>query len=321
MTDIYDRQIKVFGERAQKRLGNSLVLVLGCGALGNLVANNLTRAGVDLRIVDRDLVESSNLHRTLFRLEDEGRSKVEALDEILSKGSISDIEPVFEDFNRFTWKTITKDVDLIVDCLDSMSSRYLLNEVSVKQEIPFIHGSAIRGEGRIKFFDGKNECFMCLYPRVPEPGSLETCRGSGVLNYTTSVVSSIQSSMALNYLADFGVVNRDLVVVDLKEGRFKTIGVRRKEDCDVCQKQKFEIMEGKEDIIVEETCEGYNVVPKNASVDLKKISSTYNGNYNELFTSFAFSGRDIILFENGRMQVNADNAKEARSIYSKIVGL
>ena len=321
MSEIYDRQIKLFGREKQDELEDSFVLVLGCGALGNLVANNLARAGVNLRIVDRDVVEESNLHRTLFRKEDTGRPKVEALREIVGEGSEVDIEAVFQDFNRFTWKEIIEGVDIVVDCFDSMLPRYLLNEVSVKKEVPFVHGSAIRAEGRVKFFDSENECFRCLYPQRPEPGRLETCSESGVVNSATSLVSSVQSNMVIKYLTGFGSVNRDLLVFDLKNGDFRGARVNKRKGCEVCGEENFEIMESGGDIILEETCEGYSLVPKSADIDLKKVSKDYSGDYRKVFTTFSISGKEVVLFENGRMQVDANDRKEARSIYSKVVGL
>ncbi len=321
MSEIYDRQIKLFGEKKQQKLQDSLVLVLGCGALGNLVANNLARAGAGLRLVDRDVVEESNLHRTLFRKEDLGRPKAEALKEVLEQGSEVEIEALLNDFNRFTWEEIIEDVDIVADCLDSMLPRYLLNEVSVKEEVPFVHGSAVKADGRVKFFDANNECFRCLYPRRPEPGKLETCSESGVINSATSLVSSFQSNMIIKYLTGFGSINKDLLVFDLKNGDFRSVRVNRRKDCVVCNEKKFEIMEGGDDIIVEETCEGFNVVPKSADVNLQKISENYNGEYNEVFVTLTFTGKKVIIFENGRMQINTNDKKEARSIYSKIIGL
>lgn len=243
MSDIYDRQVTLFGEKKQKELEDSLVLVLGCGALGNITANNLARAGVNMRLVDKDVVEESNLHRTLFREEDVGRPKVEALKEIIDKGSEADIEAVREEFNGFTWKEMIKDVDIVADCLDSMVSEYLLNEISVKEEITFVYGSAIRDEGRVKFFDGENECFKCLYPEEPDPGALDTCRESGVLNSITSLVSSVQTNMIIKYLTNFGNMNRDLLVFDLKKGSFDSIFVEKRENCEVCQEENFKILE------------------------------------------------------------------------------
>lgn len=243
MCKIYDRQINLFGKDNQDELQDSLVLVLGCGALGNITANNLARAGVNLRLVDRDTVEESNLHRTLFRKDDIGRPKVGALKEILEGGSEADIEAVGEEFNRFTWEEMIKGVDIVADCLDSMAPECLLNEISVMESIPFVHGSAVRDEGRVKFFDGVGECFKCLYPKEPDSGTLETCREAGVLNSITSLVSSVQANMIIKYLTDFGKINRDLLVFDLNEGSFDSVAMENREDCEVCQKENFKILQ------------------------------------------------------------------------------
>ncbi len=320
MSEIYDRQITLFGEEKQEKLGDSLVLVLGCGALGSQVANNLARAGVNLRIVDRDVVEESNLHRTLFSQEDLGEAKAEAMKRILERSCEAAVEAVVDDFNTFNWKGLVDDVDLIVDCSDNMRTRYLLNKVSLKEEIPWVHGSVIKYEGRsTTFVPGDGPCFRCLYPEEPSPGSLDTCHSAGVFNSATSFIASYQASEALKYLTGIGEINRKLLVADLRKNDLRFLELSKREDC-VCSKEEVEI-EGGGSTLVQETCEGYQITPKSASVDLREISENYNGDYKEVFVTFNFSGKKVILFDNGRMQVDAKDKKEALSIYSKIVGL
>lgn len=317
----YDRQVALFGEETQEKLSQTKVMVLGCGALGSLVANWLARAGVNLRLVDRDIVGESNLHRTLFRKEDVGRVKVKALKEILRKGTEAELEAHLKDFNRFTWEEIIGDVDLTIDCLDSMMPRYLLNEISVKEDLPFVHGAAIRGEGRVKLFEPEGPCFRCLYPERPNPGTLETCSESGVLNSVTSLVSSLQVNLAVKYLTGFGEVTKDLITVNLKTDSFERTRLKRRGGCEVCVKRNFDMLSGQKELMVNETCEGYNVVPKNANVDLKKISERYDGEMKGPFVTLSTSGNEVILFENGRMQIDVDSKAKAKSVYSKIVGL
>lgn len=319
--DIHDRQVKLIGEEGQKRLESSKVLVLGCGALGSTAATQLARAGVNLKLVDRDIVEASNLQRTPYRKGDVGDAKATALKKILGGSTDVDVEAVVGDFNRFTWQEIVEGVDIAVDGLDNMRARYLLNEVSVKEKIPFVHGSAIKNKGRsMTFLVEDGPCFRCLYPERPKPGSLETCHTAGVLNPITSLIASFQANEAMNYLMDAGRLNEKLLVADLKKNSFEFVDVRKCEDCKTCRGE-FELLSGDVDTIVEETCDGYQIVPEAADVDLEEIAESFGGEYREIFAIVEVSGCRVILFENGRMQVHTKNPERARTIYSKVVGL
>lgn len=321
MKEYYDRQIKVFGNKAQDKLGGSKVLVLGCGALGNITANNLARAGASLRLVDRDVVEESNLHRTLFRKKDIYKPKVEVLKDILSESVDVNIETVFTDFNRFNYEEIIEGIDIVVDCMDSMRSRFLLNEISVKEGLPFVHGAVIRTEGRVKFFDSEKECLRCVYPKKPRPGSLETCSDSGVLNTATSLVSSLQVDIVLKYLTGFGKQNKDFFVFDLKNNSFRNLKVNKRKNCEVCVQKRFEMLENNKKLIIEKDCDGYHIIPKEADVDLEYLAKKYNTEPNDVFITFEFSENRVILFENGRMHVDSSTEREAKNIYTKIVGI
>ncbi len=320
MSEIYDRQVKLFGEKKQNELEDSLVLLLGCGALGSQVANNLARAGVNLRIVDRDIVEESNLHRTLFSRNDIGKPKAEAMEEILDRSSEVDVEVVVDDFSSFNWDSYVEDVDIVVDCSDNMSTRYLLNRVSLKESIPWIHGSVVRYEGRsITFIPGQGSCFRCLYPEKPSPGSLETCHSAGIFNPIASFIASYQASETLKYLADIGQMNQNLLVADFSKNSLRFVEVGTKDGC-VCSKDTVKI-DTEEDILIRKTCEGYQVTSRTDSLDLEKIQERYGGELRCIFLQLTFSGEDVVLFENGRMQIKTDSKQRAKSIYTKILGV
>ncbi|MFB6216694.1 MAG: ThiF family adenylyltransferase [Candidatus Aenigmatarchaeota archaeon] len=319
--ELYDRQERLMGEERQDKLRNSKVLVLGCGALGSLTANHLARAGVNLRLVDRDIVEESNLQRTLYRKKDAGKAKAPALKEILGRSTEVEIETVVKDFNRFSWEETTKNVDLVVDCFDAMRPRYLLNEISVRENIPFVHGAAIKTQGRLKTFLPEGECLRCLYKEKPEPGSLDTCRDVGVLNSVTSFVSFLQANEALKYIADIGEVEQRLIAADLKKNNMNRIEVDKDEGCPVCVQGEYEMLSGEGDLIIREICGGYQVVPREVDLDLKGIVENHGGDNKEKFASLDYQGKNVILFEDGRMRVDTESKDEAKKIYSKIVGL
>jgi len=128
------------GEEGQRRLSKAKVVVIGCGALGTVVANNLTRSGVGyIRIVDRDYIELSNLQRQiLFDEEDieNNLPKVIAAEYKLKKiNSCITIDSIIKDVNSSNIVSICKDMDLILDATDNLNIRYLINDVSIKLNI------------------------------------------------------------------------------------------------------------------------------------------------------------------------------------------
>lgn len=145
----YHRQMLLpgFGEEGQRRLGDSTVLLLGCGALGSVAADMLTRAGVGhLVIVDRDFVELTNLQRqVLFDERDvaEGIPKAEAAKRKL--GNINSqirVTAIVDDINHSNIERFAGGADLIVDGLDNFETRYLANDLAVKLGIPYVYGAA-----------------------------------------------------------------------------------------------------------------------------------------------------------------------------------
>ncbi len=152
--DRYERQMRLagFGERGQRRLGASRVLIAGCGALGTVVAEQLVRAGVGtVTIVDRDIVDRSNLQRqTLFaeRDADRGTPKAEAAKaRLLQIRSDARVRAVVDDIRGDNARRICDEHDILVDCLDNFETRYVLNDCSVALGLPFVYGGAVGFRG------------------------------------------------------------------------------------------------------------------------------------------------------------------------------
>lgn len=150
----YERQMRLagFGERGQRRLGASRVLIAGCGALGTVVAEQLVRAGVGtVTIVDRDIVDRSNLQRqTLFaeRDADRGTPKAEAAKaRLLQIRSDARVRAVVDDIRGDNARRICDEHDILVDCLDNFETRYVLNDCSVALGLPLVYGGAVGFRG------------------------------------------------------------------------------------------------------------------------------------------------------------------------------
>ncbi|MFP4116365.1 MAG: HesA/MoeB/ThiF family protein [Candidatus Aenigmatarchaeota archaeon] len=232
---IYDRQVKLFGEEKQKELEDSLVLVVGCGGLGSNVANLLARAGADLRLADGDVVEESNLHRTLYRRKDVGRNKAVAMKELLEESCSTEIQAVPQSLDSDTVEEYLKDVDVVADCLDNMETRYLLNRSCVENGITLVHGSVVGYEGRsMTFLPDEGPCFRCLYPERPSSNVLKNCREKGVSNSAVSFIASFQVAEVVKYLTGEGTTNQRLLKVNLKENEVRYVQVNKRGDCEVC---------------------------------------------------------------------------------------
>jgi molybdopterin-synthase adenylyltransferase len=231
----YSRQllIRELGEEGQHRLKKSRVVIAGAGGLGSAVAIYLAAAGIGkLRIIDHDQVELSNLNRQILHWErDIGKEKVSSASEKLAQfNSRIEVEAIGE---RITEESVTRLVsgfDVIVDALDNLPTRYLLNRVAVSARLPFFHG-AIRGfEGRATtVIPGESACLACVYRGFPPQGTLP------VIGTTPAVIGCIQATEVLKYVAGIGrLLTNRLLVYDGLAMKFIELKTRRDPQCRVC---------------------------------------------------------------------------------------
>jgi len=253
--DRYDRQRRLpqLGDAGQTRLGAARVLVVGCGALGTVLAEQLARAGVGfLRIVDRDLVELTNLHRqVLFDESDAARAapKAVAAAERLAciNGSVQ-IDPLVMDVHAGNVESLLETsagrIDLILDGSDNVEARYLLNDVSAKHRLPWVYGACVGVEGRVMSVTPAGACLRCVFPNPPAPGELPTCDVAGVLGPAVAVVASLQASAEVRFLVD-NSTHQKLITIDAWAGRFREIDLTsaRRPDCPCCALRRFDFLD------------------------------------------------------------------------------
>lgn len=256
--DRYNRQTRLpqIGSAGQARLASARVLLVGCGALGSNIAEQLVRAGVGfLRLVDRDLVEWTNLQRqVLFDEADahEGTPKAIAAARRLSAvNSQVIVEPVVADVHAGNIETLAgldrtgEPIQLMLDGTDNVETRYLLNDVAVKYRVPWVYGACVGTEGRVMMVrPEETACLRCIFPEPPGPAELATCDTAGVLGPAASMVASLQATLAIQWLV--GATPPDqLVRLDLWRGRFGAtpLGNARREDCLTCGRRSFEFLD------------------------------------------------------------------------------
>lgn len=231
----YDRQIMVegIGEKGQKKLLASRVLIAGAGGLGSAMAYYLTAAGVGaIRIVDKDRVELSNLNRQILHGEgDIGRPKIASAERKLKElNSSIRIEPLEVEINEKSLPGLTKGCNLILDGMDNFPTRYLLNEHALNQGLPFIYGGVQGMMGMTTvILPGRTPCLRCIFPQAPPPQKFP------VLGTAPGIIGLIQAQEAIKYLVGLGnLLTGRLLIFNGLETRFSEIRVEPDPNCPVC---------------------------------------------------------------------------------------
>ncbi len=249
--DRYSRQVlfRPFGAEGQARVRAARVLVAGCGGLGAESASLLARAGVGfLRIVDRDVVELSNLQRqALFDEADvrDGLPKAVAAARRLARVNAEvAVEPVVVDMGPANVRALLEGVDLVVDGFDSFEARFLLNDACVEKGLPWVYGACIASTGLAALLvPGRTACLRCLVPELPEPGSSATCDTAGILGPAAHLAASMQVGRALRFLATRETPSEaELVYADVWDARFTRTSVPRDPACPCCASRRFDFL-------------------------------------------------------------------------------
>ena len=346
-----------FGEDGQRRLGESTVLLLGCGALGSFAADMLARAGVGhLVIVDRDFVELTNLQRQVLfdeRDVEEGVPKAEAAKRKLATvNSQVQVTAIVDDINHDNIERFAKGVDVIVDGLDNFETRYLANDLSVKLSLPYVYGAAVgttgmaftvlpHNEKDVSWKTADNDystpCFRCLFEEAPPPGTTPTCDTAGVIASAVGIVASMEVAETLKILThNFSAVNRTLLNLDLWANeimQLKVADARKNADCPCCCQRRFEYLDGKAGSSAATLC-GRNAVQlrhrqQADGIDLETLADRLRSHGDVRVNEFMLRSEleengdpfEITLFPDGRAIIKGtDDAGVARGIYAKYVG-
>jgi len=335
MIDGYARQT-IFDDmdkEGQKRLGNSCVVVIGCGAVGTVVATSLLRAGVGkIRIIDRDFIEYHNLQQhTLFDEDDIKKQlpKAVAAERHLQKMNSSiEVEGVVANVNYTNIESFVNGADLILDGVDNIETRLLINDVSLKHRIPWIYGEAVASRGMtINIIPGQTACFQCVFANPFSYGTGYTTDTVGVISPAPFFVGSFESVEAMKILVGVGEINREHIVIDVWKDTFHRLKVNHRSNCPACQ-GKYEFLEGKFGMKVASLC-GQKAVqvinPKMERISLEDLATRLKpiGQvfYNEFMLRFSVNSHEMVIFPEGRAIVkNTDDESLALGLYNKYIG-
>jgi len=338
MHDRYSRQI-LFGEigrEGQEKLSGSRVLLVGCGALGASHTEMLARAGVgNLRIVDRDFVEFTNLQRqTLFRESDAiGRipKAAAARRRIAEINSDVDVEPIITDVNQSNVEALIRDCDVVIDGTDNFQIRYLLNDACIKHKTPWIYGAAVSSYGvTMTILPNETPCLRCIFEEMPDAGTSPTCDTAGVIMPIIASVSAIQVTEALKLLLEKRrKLHRSLIQIDIWENDWRKIKLSKPDpECVACGRRSFEFLDSESPAFSAVLC-GRNAVqvapPSRTEVDLSlladKLSKLGSVKQNEYLVRFEANGHELTVFRDARAIIKGtDDISEARSLYARYIG-
>jgi len=333
----YARQVILpfLGEEGQQKLLDSKVVLIGCGALGTGIANNLVRAGVGhLKICDRDFVELNNLQRqTLFEesdVENNLPKAAAAAAQLRRVNSGVTIEPVVADVNFTNIESLIEGADLVLDGVDNFQTRYLVNDVCVKHNVPWIYGGCVGTYGLVMpIKPGETPCLRCAFPAPAPAGFAQTCDTAGVLNASSLMVACLQTAEAIKYLSGHqsawieGILNIDVWANDYSF--FKAI---RDEECICCVQGKYEFLEGEEGMQLTSLCgrNAVQIIQRDAAnivlADMaKRLEALGEVNANKFLLKFSIQDFVVTLFPDGRAIVHGtDDPTVAKNVYSKYIG-
>lgn len=336
----YSRQILFagIGEEGQENLLASSAVLVGCGALGTVVANLLVRAGIGrTRIVDRDFVEPSNLQRqTLFEESDarEALPKATAAQRRLQAiNSGVQVEAIVADITSRNAMELLSGFPLILDGTDNFETRLLLNDAAISLGIPWIYAAAVGSYGvTMTIRPGATACFACLLGTADESnvfGAEATCDTAGVLNAAAGVIASIEAAEALKLLAGKpDALHGRLVSCDVWSGKFQSIRVAQNPDCRACVRHDLAYLEG--DAQPHITMCGRDSVQiheRGRKLDLRElgrrvaIASAAEIRNNDFLLRFRVAPYEMTVFADGRAIIKGTKDPSiARSLYARYVG-
>ena len=337
--DRYSRQVMLeqIGYQGQLKLKQAKVCVVGVGGLGNPITARLVAMGIGkLRIVDRDVIELSNLHRqTMFNEDDVGQVKVETAAKKLRKLNPEVIiEELPVSINDFTAIDVVDGCDVVIDALDSVNARYSLNKACVEKKIPFVTGGAVGVTGQsFTILPTESACYHCLFPALDED-SMPTCSIEGVHPSILSIIAGVEVSEAVKIITGKKPsLTEKLLHVDLENLDFEYIKTSKVDECSVCGSgEKQEIV--KEELILEELCgrnrgkRTFSITPTySVLLNADEITSIgkENGytveNLGDLGISLRTNDISVSFMKRGSaVVVGAGDEKSAISLYKILLG-
>jgi len=248
MADFTDSQLERYsrnivlpevGLAGQEKLLKARVLIIGAGGLGSPAGLYLAAAGVGtIGIADYDAVELSNLQRQIIHASgDIGRTKVDsAAEKIRALNPEITVRTHLESLGAANISDIIREYDFIIDGSDNFSTKFLINDACIFENIPYSHGGVLRFAGQtMTVLPGKSACYRCIFPKPPPPEAVPTCSRAGILGAVAGILGTIQAVESLKYILNLGELLTDvLLTFDAKTMDFNKVKILKQKDCPIC---------------------------------------------------------------------------------------
>ncbi|MBL8862898.1 MAG: ThiF family adenylyltransferase [Planctomycetes bacterium] len=332
----FARQVRfaALGAEGQARLQRASALLVGCGALGGSIAQALVRSGIGrLVLVDRDVVEESNLPRQVLFEERHAREsalKAEAAAESLARiGGPTRVEAHAAHVDASNLAELARGVGLVLDGTDNLETRYVLNDHCVEAGMPWIYGGVVGSGGLVlPVLPGSGPCLRCVFPEAPPPGVLPTCETAGVLQPAVAFVAALQAGLALRILSGAPLPTPRLVELDAWDGRAREIELARDPACACCGARDFSFLRAARLQRATRLCgrSTVQVRPARARPDLELVARALDGVASDVRRSgpilrFVIAPERFTLFADGRALVEGtEDEQRALALYDRYVG-
>ncbi|MET1159781.1 MAG: ThiF family adenylyltransferase [Thermoprotei archaeon] len=339
----FSRQVLVpeIGVKGLKKLRESRIVVLGCGATGTAQAEILARMGIGfIRVVDQDYVDLSNLPRTrLFTEKDAEKALPKAIacaNRIREIDPTIEVEPVIEKIGPNNIEKLIRDVDIVIDGLDNLHTRFIVNDACVKLGKPWVFVGFASWYGNTILIDpNRGPCFRCIVPvkMLEREERGDACEILGAVYPAISLLTSISATLVIKHL--LGLTSSSdyetLYIINGKDLSIEKITIKKNPNCLTCRRRIYEFIEKREARNVARIC-GSNAVeinpPKELNIDFEKLAKNISRRYNILAVNpytIKIKISDtiyMILFRNGRAVIDGIiDVDKARSIYDDVMRL
>lgn len=328
----YSRQIRFapIGLVGQQRLRACSAVLVGCGALGSVLASLLVRAGIGrLRIIDRDFVEPSNLHRQLLFDEDDAQQllpkAVAAVRKLSAANRDVQLEAEVADLTSHNAHSLLSGFSLLLDGTDNFETRFLLNDVSIALGVPWVYSAVVGAYGvTMAIVPGETACLACVLPPGADPGP--TCETAGVLNAAAAATAALAAAAALRLLTGHGGAGV-LVGGDFWKGSLQRVAAARNPGCAACARHQLRYLSGQAQPHI--TLCGRNSVQiheRRRQLDLAALAEQLRAvaqqvRGNDYLLRFRVEDHEVTVFADGRAVVHGtQDPAVARSLYARYIG-
>jgi molybdopterin/thiamine biosynthesis adenylyltransferase len=337
MSDRYSRQklFKPLGEAGQEKIAKKHVIIIGAGALGSVNAESLVRAGIGrLTIIDRDYVEMSNLHRQQLYTEKDamkGLPKAVAAKNRLNEiNSETHITAYVAEADAEMLAELVKDADILLDCTDNFDIRFIINDISIKYQIPWIYGSCVGSTGMsYTILPGKTPCLNCLTESFPISGG--TCDSAGIIAPAVQMTAAYQTTEVLKLLAeDHQSLREGVLTFDLWDNQsyHMKVSKAKKNECPTCgDKPVYPYLQYENRTKTTVLCgrDTVQIRSPHIKLSLNEIERNLEGlgeiKRNPYLLSFTYDPYRIVFFHDGRTFIHGTNdMNEAKNIYHRFIG-